>query len=51
MDSTETQGLVRRRTRTVVQSTGQFRDLVEKILKSSGRRIDMSSPFVDAIHA
>ncbi|MDQ0000455.1 Flp pilus assembly CpaF family ATPase [Pseudarthrobacter sulfonivorans] len=27
----------------------QVRDLVERMLKSSGRRLDMSSPFVDAI--
>lgn len=26
----------------------QVRDLVERMLKSSGRRLDMSSPFVDA---
>lgn len=26
----------------------QVRDLVEKMLKSSGRRLDLSSPFVDA---
>lgn len=26
----------------------QIRDLVEKMLKSSGRRLDLSSPFVDA---
>jgi hypothetical protein len=24
------------------------RDLVEKMLKSSGRRVDLSTPFVDA---
>ena len=28
---------------------GQVRDLIETTLKSSGRRIDMSSPFVDAM--
>jgi pilus assembly protein CpaF len=33
---------------TTILSEGQVRDLVEKMLKSSGRRIDMSSPFVDA---
>ncbi|WP_125609599.1 CpaF family protein [Specibacter cremeus] len=27
---------------------GQVRDLVERMLKSSGRRLDLSSPFVDA---
>jgi pilus assembly protein CpaF len=34
---------------TTILSEGQVRDLVEKMLKSSGRRIDMSSPFVDAM--
>lgn len=29
-------------------SPQQIRDLVEKMLKSSGRRLDLSSPFVDA---
>lgn len=29
-------------------SQHQIRDLVEKMLKSSGRRLDLSSPFVDA---
>ncbi|MET3718335.1 Flp pilus assembly CpaF family ATPase [Arthrobacter sp. UYEF21] len=29
----------------------QVRDLVERMLKSSGRRLDMSSPFVEAIFA
>ncbi len=33
---------------TTILTEGQVRDLVEKMLKSSGRRIDMSSPFVDA---
>ena len=28
---------------------GQVRDLVEKMLKSSGRRVDLSTPFVDAM--
>ena len=28
---------------------GQVRDLVERMLKSSGRRLDLSSPFVDAL--
>jgi len=27
---------------------GQVRDLVERMLQSSGRRVDLSSPFVDA---
>ena len=26
-----------------------MRDLVEKMLKSSGRRVDLSAPFVDAM--
>ena len=34
---------------TTILSAGQVRDLVEKMLKTSGRRIDMSSPFVDAM--
>ncbi len=34
---------------TTVLTEGQVRDLVERMLKSSGRRIDMSSPFVDAM--
>jgi len=34
---------------TTILTDGQIRDLVEKMLKSSGRRIDMSSPFVDAM--
>ncbi len=32
----------------IVLSDQQVRDLVEKMLKSSGRRLDLSSPFVDA---
>ncbi len=32
-----------------ILTAAQVRDLVEKMLKSSGRRIDMSSPFVDAM--
>ena len=32
-----------------VQSTGQVRDLVEKMLKTTGRRVDLSTPFVDAM--
>ena len=34
---------------TTTLTDGQVRDLVERMLKSSGRRIDMSSPFVDAM--
>ena len=34
---------------TVVLSDGQVRDLVERMLKTSGRRVDLSSPFVDAL--
>ena len=33
---------------TTILSADQVRDLVERMLKSSGRRIDLSSPFVDA---
>lgn len=33
---------------TVVLSDTQVRDLVEKMLRSSGRRLDLSNPFVDA---
>lgn len=32
----------------VVLTSQQVRDLVERMLKSSGRRLDLSSPFVDA---
>lgn len=34
---------------TVVLRDGEVRDLVERMLKSSGRRVDLSSPFVDAL--
>ena len=34
---------------TTILDEGQVRDLVEKMLKSSGRRVDLSSPFVDAM--
>ncbi|MDP2012733.1 MAG: ATPase, T2SS/T4P/T4SS family [Actinomycetota bacterium] len=34
---------------TVVLSDREVRDLVERMLRASGRRIDISSPFVDAI--
>ncbi|RZS90070.1 pilus assembly protein CpaF [Motilibacter rhizosphaerae] len=33
---------------TTVLSAQEVRDLVERMLKSSGRRVDVSSPFVDA---
>ena len=36
---------------TTILTDGQIRDLVEKMLKTTGRRIDMSSPFVDAMHS
>lgn len=35
-------------TSTILTADG-VRDLVEKMLKSSGRRVDLSSPFVDAV--
>ncbi len=34
---------------TTILSEGQVRDLVEKMLKTTGRRIDLSTPFVDAM--
>ena len=34
---------------TTILTAEQVRDLVERMLKSSGRRIDFSSPFVDAM--
>ena len=34
---------------TVILSDAAVRDLVEKMLKSSGRRVDLSTPFVDAM--
>ena len=34
---------------TTLLGAGQVRDLVERMLKSSGRRVDLSSPFVDAM--
>ena len=44
---------VARRGRSELTNTilteGQVRDLVEKMLKSSGRRVDLSTPFVDAM--
>jgi pilus assembly protein CpaF len=33
---------------TTVLTAGEVRDLVERMLKSSGRRVDLSTPFVDA---
>lgn len=33
---------------TVILTRTQVKDLVERMLKSSGRRLDLSSPFVDA---
>jgi pilus assembly protein CpaF len=33
----------------LVLTTGQVQELVERMLKSSGRRIDLSQPFVDAM--
>lgn len=34
---------------TTVLGAGELRDLVERMLKPSGRRLDLSSPFVDAL--
>ncbi|HET6909082.1 MAG TPA: ATPase, T2SS/T4P/T4SS family [Mycobacteriales bacterium] len=34
---------------TTLLSSGEVRDLVERMLKSSGRRVDLSTPFVDAM--
>jgi len=34
---------------TVILSPGAVQDLVERMLKSSGRRVDLSTPFVDAM--
>lgn len=34
---------------TTILTPGAVRDLVERMLKSSGRRIDLSQPFVDAM--
>ena len=33
---------------TTILTDAQVRDLVEQMLKTTGRRLDMSSPFVDA---
>ncbi len=34
---------------TTILSTAEVRDLVERMLKTSGRRVDVSTPFVDAM--
>jgi pilus assembly protein CpaF len=34
---------------TTILTADQVRDLVERMLKASGRRVDLSSPFVDAM--
>jgi len=34
---------------TTILTTTEVRDLVERMLKTSGRRLDLSSPFVDAM--
>ena len=34
---------------TTILSAGELADLVERMLRTSGRRIDMSQPFVDAM--
>ena len=34
---------------TTILGEGQVRDLVEKMLKATGRRVDLSTPFVDAM--
>ena len=34
---------------TTILAADEVRDLVEKMLKSSGRRVDLSTPFVDAM--
>ena len=34
---------------TTILGEGEVRDLVEKMLKSTGRRVDLSTPFVDAM--
>ena len=34
---------------TTILSADEVRDLVERMLRSSGRRVDLSSPFVDAV--
>jgi pilus assembly protein CpaF len=32
---------------TTILNEGQVRDLVEKMLKTTGRRVDLSTPFVE----
>jgi pilus assembly protein CpaF len=34
---------------TTILGEGELRDLVERMLKTSGRRVDLSTPFVDAL--
>ncbi|HEX4654168.1 MAG TPA: ATPase, T2SS/T4P/T4SS family [Mycobacteriales bacterium] len=34
---------------TTILTAGELRDLVERMLKASGRRVDLSQPFVDAM--
>ncbi len=34
---------------TTILAPGELADLVERMLRTSGRRIDMSTPFVDAM--
>ncbi len=34
---------------TTILSAAEVRDLIERMLKTSGRRVDLSSPFVDAM--
>jgi pilus assembly protein CpaF len=34
---------------TIILTDAEVRDLVEKMLKTSGRRVDLSTPFVDAM--
>jgi pilus assembly protein CpaF len=34
---------------TIVLGDGEIRDLVERMLRASGRRLDLSNPFVDAM--
>lgn len=34
---------------TIVLGDGELRDLVERMLRASGRRLDLSNPFVDAM--
>ena len=34
---------------TTILGAGELADLVERMLRTSGRRVDMSTPFVDAM--